>query len=210
MFPRVFIASLLLAYPVWADSALPDDFEATYQSLSGLVDAESLGAMDMARGTYDASRFFAVGKPGLPPLEQRFRSGVTLGQATVAGLYLTVWGQQTQFDLIRGELERNTAKRRIVYSMAGTEDIFFSSLESGATYQPMLRLLPSVGGTRMLTRQLLDSKDALVRRGGMFWGYWLADRSFWKRVKEMAGDDPDAATRTIAQRLVKKATAQAP
>lgn len=188
---------------------LPEDFDATYTSLAHLLDQESLGALEMAKGTYDASRFFAVGKPGVPALEEKFRAAETLGGASLAGLYLTVWGQQKQFDLIRRELERRPAKRKIIHGLAGTEQVFFNSLEAGAQYQPMLRLLPSVGGTRTLTRQLLDSKDPLVRRAGMFWGYWLADASFWTRTKEIAGNDPDSVTRAVARRLIAKALSQA-
>lgn len=196
-------ATLAVAAP-----ELPPDFEATYQSLAGLVDREEVGALEMAKGTYDATRFFAVGQPGVSPLEQQYRQAGTLGQATVAGLYLTVWGQQRQYDLIRAELERNPAKRRLIYGLAGTERNFFAALEAGAQYQPMLRLMPSVGGTRTLTRQLLDSSDALVRRAGMFWGFWLADAPFWKKVREMAQGDPDAVTRSVAGRLLQKAARQ--
>lgn len=198
----------LLVSTALAGAELPEDFDATYASLTRLVDSEEVGALDMAKGTYDATRFFAVGRPGVSPLEQHFRQATTLGGATVAGLYLTVWGQQRQFDLIRAELERNPAKRRMAYSLAGTEKIFFNSLAAGAQYQPMLRLMPSVGGTRTLTRQLLDSTDALVRRAGMFWGFWLADVSFWGRVKEMAASDPDPVTQRVAQRLLQKAVKQ--
>lgn len=191
----------------WAE--LPENFEATYASLAELVDGEAPGAFDLARGTYDATRFFAVGKPGVPPLEQRYIQAATLGQASLAGLYLTVWGQQKQYDLIQQELERNPAKRKMIYGLVGTEKIFFSALEAGDQYQPMLRLMPSVGGTRTLTRQLLSSRDALVRRAGMFWGFWLADAPFWTRVKELAAADPDPVTRRVAQRLVQQAKGQA-
>ncbi len=200
---------LLVAGVTLVQAEVPNDFDATYESLSELLDREELGPLELAKGTYDATRFFAVGVAGGPSLEQKFRAAQTLGSASLAGLYLTVWGQQRQFDLIRSELERRPAKRNMMYSLAGTEKIFFSSLEAGAQYQPMLRLLPSVGGTRTLTRQLLDSHDALVRRAGMFWGYWLADASYWKRVKELAAGDADVVTQSIARRLVKKAMDQA-
>lgn len=204
MWKLLVIVCLLAGSYVWAEPAVPDYFDDVYASLSGLLDQEELGALEMAKGTYDATRFFAVGKPGVPVLEQRFRQAGTLGEASLAGLYLTVWGQQRQFDLIRAELERNKAKRGMIYSLAGTEKIFFSSLDAGAQYQPMIRLLPSVGGSRTLTRQLLDSPDGLVRRAGLFWGFWLADASFWARVKELAANDPDAVTRQIARRLAQK------
>lgn len=197
---------LLAVAPVQA-GPLPEDFDATYVALAGLVDREEVGALDMAKGTYDATRFFAVGPAGVSSLEGKFRGAGTLGEATVAGLYLTVWGKQRQYDLIRRDLERDPGKRRMIYSLAGNEQIFFSSLEAGAYYQPMLRLMPSVGGTRTLTRQLLDSPDGLVRRAGLFWGYWLADAPFWARVKQMGQADPDAVTRRVAQRLLQKVKA---
>lgn len=209
MFPRCLLAFLFSISVALGDPALPDDFDATYHSLAGMIDREALNPLELAKGTYDATRFFAVGKPGVSPLEQHYRRASTLGQATVAGLYLTVWGQQRQFDMIRSELERNKTKRQLIYGLAGTEPIFFSSLAAGEQYQPLLRLMPSVGGTRNLTRQLLDSPDALVRRSGMFWGFWLADGAFWGRVKEMAAADPDVTTRRVAARLLQQARRQA-
>ena len=208
MFPRCLALLIACASVAWADPELPADFHDIYQNLAGLIDREALGPLEMAKGTYDATRFFAVGVPGVPPLEQQYRRAATLGQATVAGLYLTVWGKQRQFDMIRAELERNQAKRRMIYGLCGTEPIFFSALDAGAQYQPLLRLMPSVGGTRTLTRQLRDSPDALVRRSGMFWGFWLADAAFWNRVKEMAQSDPDPVTRRVSARLLQKAIKQ--
>ncbi len=201
---RLITVLAVLACSLARSAEVPEDFTATYASLARLVDSEAPGAFDLAKGTYDASRFFAVGKPGVPPLEQHYRQAGTLGEATLAGLYLTVWGQQKQYDLIQRELERSPSKRKMIYGLVGTEQIFFSALEAGDQYQPMLRLMPSVGGTRTLTRQLLDSADALVRRAGLFWGFWLADAPFWNRVKEMAAADPDPLTRRVAQRLVQQ------
>ena len=202
------VLALLAGSLAWS-AEVPEDFEATYASLAGLVDSEAPSAFELAKGTYDATRFFAVGKPGVPPLEQRYLQAATLGEASLAGLYLTGWGQQKQYDLIQQELESNAAKRKVLYGLAGTEQIFFSALEAGDQYQPMLRLLPSVGGTRALIRQLLTSRDSLVRRAGMFWGFWLADAPFWTRVKEMAAADPDPLTRRVAQRLVQQTKGQA-
>jgi hypothetical protein len=174
-----------------------------------MIDRETLTPLEMAKGTYDATRFFCRGQTRGAAAGAALSACHHAGSGHVAGLYLTVWGQQRQFDMIRAELERNKTKRRLIYGLAGTEPIFFSSLAAGAQYQPLLRLMPSVGGTRTLTRQLLDSPDALVRRSGMFWGFWLADGPFWGRVKEMASADPDPTTRRVAGRLLQHIREQA-
>lgn len=194
----------LLAASAAPAAGVPEDFPATFASLAGLVEQEELGPMEMARGSYDATRFFAVGPDGLPFVEPRFLSAATLGEASVAGLFMTVWGRQPQLDTIRREMESNPAKRRWLYAMVGTEEYFFDSMETGAMYQPMLRLLPSVGGTRALSMQCLRSRDPLVRRAGLFWGFWLADDAYWKAVRALSETEKDATTKRLALRLLLK------
>ncbi len=204
---RFLLILLALLGPVSARAAetpsVPEDFETVYEGLSALVDSESAGFMEMAKGTMDATRFFAVGKPGLARLAPRFQTADTLGKATVAGLYLALWGGRTERDGIRGALEQDSAKRRLVWPLAGTEANFFAALESGAAFQPLVRLLPATAGPRALARECMASNDPLTRRAGLYWGYWLEDASYRKDVQRLAQDDPDDVTKRIAARLLR-------
>lgn len=204
---KLLVIFAVLACSAYAESTVPSDFGETFSSLAGLVDREELGALDMARGTYDAARFIAVGAPGVPWLEPRFKKAASFGEAAVAGIYMTVWGRAEQLYAIQRELETNPLKRKWLYALVGTEEHFAASLSGGAAYQPMLRLLPSVGGSRALTMNCIKSKDALVRRAGLFWGYWLADASYWNAVKALAKTETDRTTLRLVQQLLLKHSA---
>lgn len=195
---------MFLAGAATASAALPEDFDATLSSLAAMVEKEELGALELAKGSYDASRFFAVGREGLARVESRYRSAASLGEAAVAGLYMTVWGLQPQIDVVRRELETNPVKRRWLQGLVGTEERFLESMSTGQTYQQMLRLMPDVGGTRMLAMQCLRSRDTLVRRAGMLWGYWLADEGYWNALKGISDVEKDVATKRLALRLLLK------
>lgn len=189
-------------------AGVPEDFEATLSSLAAIVEKDEVGALELAKGSYDASRFFAVGREGLARVEPRYRAAATLGEAAVAGLYMTVWGQQPQIDIVRRELETNPAKRRWLQGLVGTEDRFEASMSTGQMYQQLLRLMPDVGGTRVLIMQCLRSRDTLVRRAGMLWGYWLADDGYWSALKGISEAEKDVATRRLALRLLLKRPAK--
>ncbi|HMP77243.1 MAG TPA: hypothetical protein PKE12_13185 [Kiritimatiellia bacterium] len=195
---------VLAARPAPAQAVAPPEFQEQFARLAGLVDSEEPGALDLARGSMDAARFVAAGATTVPWVERRFASAASFGEASVAGLYLTVWGKANQLDAIRRELETNATKRKWLAGLVGTESLFMEHLESGATYQPMLRLLPSAGGARSLALKCIDSKDPLVRRAGLFWGYWLADDAYWKAVRALAKKEPDRATLRIAQQVLLK------
>lgn len=185
-----------------APSAVPADFPATFSDLAALVDAEELDPLDMARGSLSASRYFAVGAPGVGRNAAWYRQARTFGQASVAGLYVTVWGQAADLEALRRELETNRSKRVWLHQMLGNEGQFFSSVESGRDWAHMLSLLPSVGGTRRLSVLCMESRDALVRRAGMFWGYFVADPAYWAKVKGLWQGDADPLNRRIATRLL--------
>ena len=49
MFPRYLLIGLLFVSVGLADPGLPDDFEATYHSLAGMIDVETLTPLEMAK-----------------------------------------------------------------------------------------------------------------------------------------------------------------
>ncbi|MCO5061882.1 MAG: hypothetical protein M9963_07740 [Kiritimatiellae bacterium] len=193
---------LLLAGVACAESKVPADFDEMFGRLAGLVDREEVGVMDMARGSYDGARFIGVGAPGVERLDSRFLDAGSFGEAAVAGLYMTVWGKAEHLAKIRRELETNPLKRKWLSGLVGSEELFFGSMSGGAAYQPLLRLLPTVGGTRSLAMLCIGSKDPLVRRAGLFWGFWLADDSYWKAVRMLAKNENDRTTLKVVQRLL--------
>lgn len=195
---------LCVAGPPAVQAAVPPEFPEQFARLAALVDSEEPGAMDLARGSVDAARLIGVGAPGLGWIEPRFKHAGSFGEAAVAGLYMTAWGKSPQLDAIRGELETNPAKRKWLYALVGTEAAFLEQLNAGSAYQPLLRLLPSTGGPRALALKCIDSKDPLVRRAGLFWGYWLADDAYWNAVRALAKKEPDRTTLRLAQQVLLK------
>lgn len=181
---------------------LPEDFPQTYDSLASLLDREDPGPVELARGTYDAAKFFAVGPVALPYTKQRFASANTEGEASLGGLFITVRGNAEDINLIQRELETNKRKRNWLAHMVGTEPAFFASVESGAMWREFIRVLPSTEGPRRLSLGCMQSKDALVRRAGLFWGYWFEGQAYWNAVKKISSGDADPGTRRIAAHLL--------
>ena len=183
-------------------STLPEDFPQTYDSLASLLDREDPGAIELARGTYDAAQFFAVGPVALPYCKKRFENASTEGEASIGGLFITVRGNAEDIALIQRELETNKGKRQWLAHMVGTEKAFFASIESGAAWREFIRVLPSTEGPRRLSLGCMQSRDALVRRAGMFWGYWFEGQAYWTAVKNISSGDADPGTRRIASHLL--------
>ncbi len=198
------LAILLLGACV-AAAEVPADFAEAFARVAALVDRETLGPMDLARGSMDAARLIAVGAPGLPLTEPRFLQAETFGEAAVAGLYMTTWGGSAHLASIRRELETNARKRAWLRQLVGTEEVFLAHLASGGTYQPLIRLLPDVGGARALTMLLMRSGDPLVRRAGLFWGFWIADGTYWNAVSALAKTERDRTTLRLVQEVLKRA-----
>ncbi|MCS6772142.1 MAG: hypothetical protein NZ740_08985 [Kiritimatiellae bacterium] len=174
--------------------------------MASLVDREDLTAMDLARGSMDAARLIAVGPAALDEMGSRFRGAATFGEAATSGLYLAAWGGSAHLALIKRELESNPTKRGWLHRLVGTEEAFLAHLDSGGRYQPLLQLMPDVGGVRALTHLLMRSKDPLVRRAGLFWGYWLADRAYWNAVRALAKTERDRTTLRLVQEILKRAS----
>ena len=199
------LAALMLgavATTARAQSATPPaGFADVFDELASLVDQTELSGMDMARGSYLATRYFGTGPEALPYVQQRFASARAPGEASMAGLYITIYGKIDHLYALRKELETNRQKRSWVYEICGNEENFFVAMENGETWRPLTRLIPSTSGPRNFAICCLHSKDPLVRKAGLYWGYWMQDATYWKLVHECAAQDADASVRKIAGRL---------
>ena len=48
----------------------------------------------------------------------------------------------------------------------------------------------------------MESKDVLVRRAGLFWGFWVPNATYWQVVGRWTKNEPDPATRRMAAYLL--------
>ncbi|OQW96424.1 MAG: hypothetical protein BWK77_04755 [Verrucomicrobia bacterium A1] len=205
LFSRTFgtaAAALLLAVSARAEpTQLPADFPAVFEELASLVDQSEVSGMDMARGSYLATKYFRTGPVALPYLQGRFSAAHAPGEASMAGLFVTIHGKIEELYALRKELETNQQKRRWVYDICGNEENFFVSMENAEIWEPLTALIPSTSGPRNFAICCIHSKDPLVRLAGLYWGYWMQDATYWKLARQCAATDPDPAVRKIASRL---------
>lgn len=78
---------------------------------------------------------------------------------------------------------------------------FFKQFKRAAKLQPLTSVLPSMAGLRAQCRLLMQSRDPLTRRAGLFWGSWIADAGYLWGVNYMATKDADPVNRACAARL---------
>ncbi len=201
---RSLIAALALLASAEAADAPPSDFASTYVKLSAFLDQEELDPLEVAAGSLWAARFYSVGRPGLEPTRRWFRSAATCGRASAAGLYQVVHGSSNDLMAVRVELETSKLKRGWLHGMVGTEPRFEASLENGKSWASLSRVLPATAGCRTLAIMCIRSRDPLVRRAGVFWGYWFADAPYWGHVRRLAAGDGDAVTRKVSANLLRR------
>ncbi len=187
----------------FACAALPKDYPGLFYELSGLIDSNDLGLVELIRGGWLAARYFAPAEDGLDFNQARFTMSRTAGEAGLSGLFLAERGTAAHHQFVCKTLETDRMKRNWMGRIFGTEGAFFQSLENGEDLRPLISALPSTTGLRTLLQRLHRSPDVLVRRAGLFWGYWLADGDYWKMVREMTKKDLDVVNRACAMRLLK-------
>ncbi len=182
----------------------PNDFAQTFAGLSAMLDQETLSPMDMAEGTYLAARYFSVGQPGLPYTQSRFKHAKTKGEASMAGLYMTIHGKTNEIAAMRRELETAPGKRAWLRELVGSEQNFNFAMEQGEQWAPLVRVLPSTVGAKAFSGTCMQSPDVLVRRAGLYWGYWIASPEYVKAARKCAASDPDPTTRKLAGLVLAK------
>lgn len=197
----VFVAAFFCAGVVRA--ALPADYAETFRELSALIDSAELSPAEILRGGWLATGYFRTAAEGLEFNRGRFAAARTAGQAGLSGLFLAVHGRPEHHQFVCRTLETDKTKRAMMNRIFGSEAAFFQSLENGDDMRPLMNTLPSTSGLRSLLLMFTRSQDALTRRAGLFWGYWLADGDYWKSVRKTAVEDPDAVNRACAIRLLR-------
>jgi len=185
-----------------ACAVLPGNYPAMFSELSALMDSDELDPGQLMRGGWLTTRYFSAAAEGLEFNRSRFAAAQTAGSAGLSGLFLAVHGTQMHHQFVCKTLETDKTKRILMSRIFGTEKAFFQSLENGEQLSPLLEALPSTDRLRQLLRMLIQSKDPLTRRAGLFWGYWLRDEDYWKSAREMTARDPDPVNRACALRLI--------
>jgi hypothetical protein len=196
---------VILLWIILAGSAraiLPLEYRQMFGELSAMADGTQLTPGQIMNGSWMCIQYFAPADERLEFNRAQFMSAVSPGRAAVSGLFLAIHGDPRARLALRSELETNRLKREWIWMNLGTEEVFFRNLLEGAKYQPLTRALPSVDGLRIQIRILMNSKDALVRRAGLFWGSWLADDGYRWGAGQMAESDADPVNRACAGRLL--------
>jgi hypothetical protein len=202
----LFIAATVFFSAGFLRAALPANYPAIFGELSALIDGDELGPVEMVRGGWLATRYFAPAAEGLDFNRAQFATARSPGQAGISGLFLAQYGTPSHHQFVCQTLETDRTKRIMMSRIFGNEAAFFQSLENGQYLQPLMDVLPSTAGPRALVRLLIQSKDPLVRRAGLFWGHWFVDGDYWRSVREMAMKDSDPVNRACAIRLLKRAS----
>lgn len=205
----LFLAIALFALAPWTVfAATPPGFEQTFRDLSALLDKEELSGFDVARATLLSAEYFGAGTQALAVSRSHFSKSATQAQAGLSGVFLVSVGSEPERTAIRRQIETDKTKRQWIWNYVATEQRFFSAIQQGSSWQPMTAVLPSSTKCRLLAESCMDSRDLLSRRAGLYWGYWVADASYWKKVQTLAQTDTDKTTRVIATRLLASRSAK--
>jgi hypothetical protein len=187
-----------------AQPAVPADLPQAFAGLVELFDGRTWSPVEWAQGSVQTMEVFGYGAAGLPYMRSRFDVSSLAHETFLSGVYLTVHGKEPDWRAMRLALEEQPVKQAWLKQMVGDTKGLNQSMEAGAQWQPAVRLLPSTTGARRFTQLCIQSDDALVRRAGLYWGYWLADNAYWLAAKQCAQSDPDPRTRFFAQYFMRQ------
>ena len=171
--------------------------------LAALLGQEDITTLDWTRGTFLAVRLFGLGPQEVPYLQQRFQKARKSEEAMLSGLYVAVHGTSRDRTGIREELETNRQKRAWLQGLVGTEEILVASVEGGEDWKPLIQTLPNTRGCSELALLCMRSKDPLVRRFGLYAGYWFPASPYWDLTRTAGAEDSDLLTRRFANYLLK-------
>jgi len=183
-------------------TATESELNATFDELLALMRVEEPSPADWAQASWLAVQLSRYGEAGVPAMRRRFSRSTAADEALPAGIFVAVYGQAADRLFVRKDLETNRVKRKWLADMLGSRDAINASLREGAHWRSATKLIPSLDGCRRLCRLCLQSADALVRRAGLYWGYWINDDAYWQAVRNCADSDADRLTRVLAQHFL--------
>lgn len=166
-----------------------------------LVRRPKWGSGETARATYLALRVSSRGRPAVPYVRQRFLAARLPEDAFLCAAFVAVHGGMRDFLVMRKSLETEASKRAWLESIVGNEKMMTASLRSGARWRDVPGRLPVAGRGRTFALVCLRSSDPLVRRAGLYFGFWLRDDAYASALRELAIRDPDGLTRRYARYL---------
>jgi hypothetical protein len=188
----------------------PPGLPAQFDELLSLTRSGDWGPLEWGRSSVLSMRILNNGRKGVPYLRYRFERAAAEEEGFLAGAYLGVHGSDDDHAIVRRELERNPRKRAWLRTLVGDGKALSAALRDGEDWEPAVRFLPTVTGCQRLTRLLIDSEDVLVRRAGLYWGFWVAGPAYWKAVEDRAQNEADPLTRRFAAYLLKTRRSAAP
>lgn len=207
----VFAALAMLLLPAAGQTSsaparqrLQQRLNAQWDELMSLLSEEISGPAEWARGIYLGVRLLSIGPDGKELMGSRFARARTPEAAFLSAVYLAVHGDATDRWFVRRELETNKVKRSWLKAALGTGRAITDSMNQGTRWEATVQHLPSPVGCRLLARNCMRSKDVLVRRGGLMWGFWVADNAYWRDVRAVSQKDPDRLTQRFAALLLQR------
>lgn len=186
-------------------AAAARQMEPLWTELVALVPERPWDPLQWTRGLYLGTQIFRFGADGVPYMNGQFSGARGPTVAFLAGVYVTLYGRDEDLDHIRGDLETDRVKRSWLKAAFGDAAALSGSMEGGEEWRPALRCLPATGGCRKLAMSCLQSADPLVRRAGIYWGFWVPDNAYWSAVRQCLKSDSDPLNRRFAAFLMRKA-----
>lgn len=187
-----------------ANDAVARDMAAPWSELVGLVAERPWSALQWTRGIYLATQVFRFGAGGVPFMNAQFSRAADPTVSFLAGVYITTYGSDADLTHVRTDLETDARKRSWLKASFGDAAALSASMELGEEWRPALRCLPATTGCRKLALSCAQSADPLVRRAGLYWGYWVPDATYWGAVRQALKSDPEPLNRRFAAFLLRK------
>jgi hypothetical protein len=179
--------------------------EPLWSELVALVPERPWSPIQWTRGIYLSTQIFRFGAQGVPYMNAQFSGAKGPTVAFLAGVYVTLYGTGEDLTRIRSALETDRTKHSWLKAAFGDPAALSNTMEGGEEWSPALRCLPAPGGCRKLAMSCLQSSDPLVRRAGLYWGFWVPDATYWSAVRQCIKSDSDSLNRRFAAFLLRKA-----
>jgi hypothetical protein len=161
------------------------------------------GAGETARATYLVLRICQKGRSAVPYVRQRFLAATTLEDGFLCAAFIALHGKTRDMLAVRTEFETSENKRTWLRELVGNEKAMTDSLRRSQRWREIPTRLPITLRGRTLAALCMQSSDPLVRRAGLYFGFWLAGESYVKELRRMASRDTDGMTRRYARYLYK-------